>query len=180
MSDLSSLSHKHFELTEIFIDNFIGQYGRDIVKLVSDNDGDTKTVNKIIARVILEIYFRINYDQFDDMIDNKVLVDNIAFKMLSDYYRSSGKPVVLKFDLEVLHPDKIELFTNEENIKRITIDDTLKKIGEPGRTLLKLSFHNYVEDNEVALHIHTDSIDEMNIKRVRFLDKCVELVNKNG
>lgn len=180
MSDLSNLTHKHIELTETFIDNFIAQYGRGLVKFISDNNGDTKTRNEIISKIILEIYFRINYDRFDEEIDNSVLIDTIAFKLLSEYNRSKGIQAVLKFDLKALDPDKIELFTNEANLKRSTIDEALKKIGEPGRTLLKLSFHNFAEDHEVATHIHTDSTNEMNIKRVRFLDRCVELINENG
>lgn len=180
MSDLSNLSHKHIELTETFIDNFIAQYGRGLVKFISDNDGDTKTRNEIISKIILEIYFRINYDRFDEETDNSVLIDTIAFKLLSEYNRSKGKPAVLKFNLKVLDTEKIELFTNEANLKRSTIDEALKKIGEPGRTLLKLSFHNFAEDHEVTTHIHTDSTNEMNIKRVRFLDRCVELINENG
>ena len=102
MSDLSNLSHKHIELTETFIDNFISQYGRGLVKFISDNDGDTKTRNEIISKIILEIYFRINYDRFDEETDNSVLIDTIAFKLLSEYNRSKGKPAVLKFDLKVL------------------------------------------------------------------------------
>ena len=180
MSDLNNLPHKHIELTESFIDNFIGQYGARIVKFISDNKGDTKTINEIICKTILEIYYRMNYDRFDDQIDNSVLVYTIAFKVLSDYNRSKGNPVVLKFDLEVLDSEKIELFTNEENLKISNIDLALKKIGEPGRTLLKLSFHDFAEDKEVAMHIHANSIDDMNIKRVRFLDKCVDLINSNG
>ena len=86
----------------------------------------------------------------------------------------------MKFELDVLDTDEIDLFSNEANLKRSTIDEALKKIGEPGRTLLKLSFHNFVEDHEVASHIHTDSINEMNIKRVRFLDRCVDLIYGNG
>ena len=180
MSELINLPDKHIELTEIFIDNFIGQYGKGIVKFISENDGDTKTANEVIGKIILEVYFRINYDQFDDDTDNSVLVNNIAFKVLSEYNRSKGNPVVLKFDLEVLDPEKIKLFTNEANLKKSIIDEALKKIGEPGRTLLKLSFHNFAKDNEVASHIHADSINEMNIKRVRFLDRCVNLINGNG
>lgn len=180
MEDLSSLPHKHIELTETFIDNFIGQYGRGLVKFISDNNGDKKTVNEIIGKIILEIYFRINYDEFDEEADNSVLIDTIAFKILSEYNRSKDKPVVLKFDLKILDPEKMELFTNESNLKRSTVDEALKKIGEPGRTLLKLSFHNFAEDHEVASHIHTDSTNEMNIKRVRFLDRCVDLINEDG
>jgi len=180
MSDLNNLPHKHIELTEYFIDNFIGQHGARLVKFISDNNGDAKTENEIVGKIILEIYYRINYDRFDDETDNSVLVDTIAFKILSDYNRSKGKSVVLKFDLEVLNPEKTELYTNDANINLSTVDMALKKIGEPGRTLLKLSFHDFAEDQEVALHIHADSIDEMNIKRVRFLDRCVELISSNG
>lgn len=180
MSDLSKSSHEHIELTETFIDNFIGFYGGGIVKFISDNNGDTQTVKEIIALVILEIYFRVNYDQFDDKTDNTVLVNTLAFKILSDFNRSKGKQVILKFDLEILDDEDINLFTNEVNLKRPTVDEALKKIGEPGRTLLKLSFHNFAEDHEVATHIHTDSINDMSIKRVRFLDRCVDLINGNG
>jgi len=180
MSELKNPQHKHIGLTEIFIDNFIGQYGEGVVKFISDNNGDTKTTNEIIGKIILEIYYRINYDQFDELIDNSLLINTLAFKLLSEYNRSKGKPVVLKFDLEVLDPEKIELFTSEANSKRSIIDEALKKIGEPGRTLLKLSFHNFAEDNEVASHIHADSIKEMNIKRTQFLDRCVDLINRNG
>ena len=180
MSELLNLPDKHIELTEIFIDNFIGQYGVDIVKFVSDNNGDNNTAKEIINRVILEIYYRVNYDQFDNNVDNSVLVNTIAFNVLSEYNRSKGKPVVMKFDLKILSPEECNLFTSERNLKRTIVDEALKKIGEPGRTLLKLSFHNFADDNEVASHIHTDSNNEMNMKRVRFLDKCVELVNRNG
>ena len=180
MSDLSNLPHKHIELTESFIDNFIGQYGRGLVKFISDNNGDTKAANEIISKIILEVYYRMNYDRFDDDTDNSELVDNIAFRILSDYNRSIGKPVVLKFDLNISKPDKIELFTSEANLNITTIDSALKSIGEPGRTLLKLSFHNFAEDQEVASHIHADSKEEMNLKRARFLDRCVDLINGNG
>lgn len=180
MSELSNLPQKHIEITETFIDNFIAQYGGDIVKFVFDNNGDSKIAKEIISLIILEIYYRVNYDQFDNNVDNSKLVNTIAFKVLSDYNRSKGKPVVMKFDLKILSPEECDLFTNNMNIERAIIDGALKKIGEPGRTLLKLSFHNFANDNEVASHIHTDSNNQMNIKRVRFLDKCVELVNGNG
>ena len=180
MSELSNLPQKHIELTEIFIDNFIAQYGGGIVKFVIDNNGDNKIAKEIISRVILEIYYRVNYDQFDNDVDNSVLVDTIAFKVLTEYNRSKGKPVVMKFDLKILSPNECDLFTENINFERANIDGALKKIGEPGRTLLKLSFHNFANDNEVASHIHTDSKNQMNVKRVRFLDKCVDLVNGNG
>ena len=180
MSDLNKLQQKHFELTEIFIDNFIGQYGRGIVKFISDNNGDAKMAKEIISRIILEIYFRINFDQFDINTDNSELVDTITFMILSEHYRSRGKPAVLKFDLQVQGSEKFNLFTNDENFSKTTVDEALKKIGEPGRTLLKLSFHDFAEDHEVASHIHADSSNEMNIKRVRFLDRCVDLINGNG
>jgi hypothetical protein len=180
VSEKSKIKNENFVLTDKFIDKFILRYGGLINNFVIENGGDAKLVSQTLSAVILEIYYRIKYDRYNDKVDNSMLINAIAFKVLEELYSKNSRSADLKLNTEVLDSEKCKLFIKKLNFNGDDVASALKIIGEPGRTALKLSFFNHAENDEVVTHIQSYSIEEMNNKRMRFLDKCVQLLDKNG
>jgi hypothetical protein len=180
MPEKNNISNKYFVITDKFIDKFILRYGNTINNLVLENGGDARLVNETLSSVILEIYYRIKYDAYNDKIDNNNLVKAITFRVLEDMFTEDKRSADLILNAKVLDLEKCKLFIKQINFNGDDVASALKNIGEPGRTALKLSFFNYAPNDEVVAQIQSNSIEEMNNKRMRFLDKCVQLLKNNG
>jgi len=180
MSNINYIKDGHFKLTDGFVEEFIERYGDSISNFVFENDGDTNLVQKTVSGVILEVYYRIKYGQYDQTAENDILINTLSFKVLSNLLAKIKSRTTLKLNIEILNPEKCKLFINSENFNSNAIETALKEIGEPGRTALKLSFFNKVEEKEIVKYIQADSIEQMNKKRVRSLDKCLKLLEKDG
>ena len=180
MLKINHIKEGHFELSDRFIEEFIKRYGDQISIFVSENVDDTALIRKTISWVILEVYYRINYGLYDLTADNTHLINTLSFKVLSELLAQNNAVDTLNINSVILNPEKCKLFLNSENFKSNAIAKALKEIGEPGRTALKLSFFNKVEENEIVKYIQADSSEQMNKKRLRFLDKCLNLLESDG
>jgi hypothetical protein len=180
MAKKNKITEKQFELNDRFIDKFIAKYGAAINNFVLENGGNAKFVQETLCKVILEIYYRAKYNHYDNKADNSILINAITFKVLEKLFKKDGRSVDLKLNVEVLDSEKCKLFTKHIDFNKDEISSVLKSVGEPGRTALKLSFFNMVENDEVVSQIQANTIEDMNYKRMRLLDKCVQLLNKNG
>lgn len=180
MLEMNKSDKQKIKLTNKYVTKFINRYGKIISNIVIENKGDALFAKKITACVILEIYFRIKYDHYDERADNSLLISKIALNVVANLNAKDSRSNAKKIDTIDQNPEEYKLVVNQNNINFETIEEALKKVGEPGRTALKLSFFDCASDEKITDHIQADSINDMNKKRVRFLDKCVSLLESNG
>ena len=175
MSESWENSINRVRLNERFVKKITDRYLTAVRNLAALFGIDGPKVIEIVKGLLLELYFRMNYKGLEERQIDEQLILLLAFKIMEADGRKlpdSGEIAAL-VDLERAESEK--WLTRKWWKKKQSIDDALNTIGEPGRTLLKLSFFDFTDDEAITGHLHFGSEDEMRKKRVRALERFSKL-----
>jgi hypothetical protein len=161
------------------LDNFISRYGKSVQKLVQQNNGSEELYRKVLTDLISELYFRVRNDISFENYSIDILVNTLAIMTLKNALNKKPKernPLILTqdyYERGKIRLESLGSFKNEEECMRI-----IKGIGEPGRTILRLSFFDKEEDASIAKHVHFESEEQLKFRRLKVLDRCIESTSK--
>ena len=163
------------ELSPENIDAFISEYAAIIQALVKNNNGNEKQYRKVLLDVISELYFRVRNDISFDKYDPDVLVYTLAYLALKKSYSGNPKdrkPIIL--DKNYYEKGSLKFLSSSYTKDEEKCDSIIRSMGEPGRTILRLSFFENEEDEIIAKHVHFESCEQLKNRRVKLLERCIE------
>jgi hypothetical protein len=157
------------------IESFIAEFGPSIQELIISNQGDEKKYQKVLLDVVSELYYRVRNKVSFEKYDPDILVYTLAYLALKKNYEGKAKdrkPIILNkmyYERGALRMLSAAYTKNEKHC-----EDIIKEMGEPGRTILRLSFFDNNKDEQIAKHVHFESVDQLNNRRAKLLDRCIE------
>lgn len=157
------------------IDDFISLYAFSIQDLIKNNSGDEKLYRNVLLDVISELYFRVRNSIAFEEYDPETLVYTLAYLSLKKNYSGKTKdrkPIIL--DRNYYEKGSVKLLSTFYTKNEEKCESIIKDMGEPGRTILRLSFFENEEDEEIAKHVHFESSEQLKSRRVKLLDRCIE------
>jgi hypothetical protein len=161
------------------LDQFISTYGKSVQKLVQQNNGSEELFQKVLTGLIGELYFRLRNGISFENYAIDILVNTLSIMILKKAMNKKPKerrPLIITqdyYEREKLHLESIGFYKNEDECKQV-----IKDIGEPGRTILRLSFFDREEDAAIAKHVHFESEELLKMRRLKVLDRCTEIILK--
>lgn len=168
ITNLSSLS-------STVVSDFIKEFGPSIQELVIQNNGSIEKYQKVLLDVIGELYFRVRNNISFDKYDPDILVYTLAYLALKKNYTGKvkdRKPIILNemyYERGTVRMLSAAFAKEEDHCKKV-----INEMGEPGRTILRLSFFDGQDDVQTAKHVHFESVEQLNSRRVKLLDRCIE------
>ncbi len=167
VSRLESLSSKT-------IDDFVSTFGNDIQSIVLENGGADSFYRENLLNVISELIFRLKNKVSFKEFDIRTLINTLSYLFLIKDRISKKKPIIYSvkhYDMRSVKLLSYALITHDKEC-----ENTINNIGEPGRTILKLSFFEKGSDKEIADHVQFDSIEVLQQRRVKLVDRCSDIL----
>jgi len=161
------------------LDAFISRYRKNVQKLVQQNGGSEELFQKVLTILIGELYFRVRNEISFDNYTIDILVNTLSIMILKSLLKQKPKerkPLIITqdyYERGKLRLESVGFYKNEDECKRV-----IKDIGEPGRTILRLSFFDREEDASIAKHVHFESEEQLKLRRLKVLDRCTDIILK--
>ena len=54
--------------------------------------------------------------------------------------------------------------------------NVINNMGEPGRTILRQSIFKNEEDSSLVEHVHFESTEQLQSRRIKLMNRCIELL----
>lgn len=163
------------EQDPLHIDTFLEMYGANIESFVLKNGGNEEDVRTLLTGLISDLCIK-NKEGFDY---SKYKVDPLVMTICILLFKKRRKekykdrsPLII--DQDYYEPNRIKLSLEKYHKIKEKYESILEGIGEPGRTILKLTFNDRETDQAIVDHVHLDSVEQLNSRRMRFLDRCIE------
>jgi len=167
VSRLESLSSKT-------IDDFVSTFGDDIQSIILENGGADSFYRENLLNVISELIFRLKNKVSFKEFDIRTLINTLSYLFLIKDRISKKKPIIYSVKHYDMRSVKLLSYTLIAHDKEC--ENTINNIGEPGRTILKLSFFEKGRDKEIAEHVQFDSIEVLQQRRVKLVDRCSDIL----
>jgi len=174
MSDKKTNSKKIKVWNTGFILWFLNRYYKQVLALVLKNNGDEILVKKILIGSLLEYYYQFRNGEQTPNTD-KLLNEITALQLRKNEYKKKNE-VELDSEWEKTEFAQDDIATDGFLDKKNEVEYALKTIGEPGRTLLKLSFNDRLADIKIADHIHAETGIKLDSMRINAMDKFLKLL----
>jgi len=181
MSNKLKLIYKLKSLDKEAIDEFKSQYGLLIQGLIQENNGNEEEYKKVLSDVISELHYRVSNEIDFDNYDVDILVYTLAYMAFKTNLKEGSKksnPIILSQNYYELASFK--MLSRPFLKKEKKFEEIINSLGEPGRTILRLSFFEKKNDKEIAKHVHFESEEKLRERRVQLIDRCIEISDKNG
>lgn len=159
-------------LSSSTIAEFVNDFGADIQCIIHDNRGSDSLYRENLLNVISELIFRVkNKVSFSDL-DPVMLVNTLSYLFLIKDRSNKRKPIIYSVKHYDMRSIKLLSYSIISHDKKC--EELINNIGEPGRTILKLSFFEQSSDKEITEHVQFDSVEALQQRRVKLLDRCSE------
>ena len=181
MTSKIKLIHDLKSLDKEVIDEFKSQYGLLIQGLVQENSGNEEDYKKVLLDVISELHYRVSNEIAIDNYDADILVYTLAFMAFKTNLKERSKkndPIILSQNYYELTSFKMLSRPFLKNEKKF--EEIINSMGEPGRTILRLSFFEKKNDKEITKHVHFESEEKLRERRVQLLDRCIKISENDG
>jgi DNA-directed RNA polymerase specialized sigma subunit len=109
------------------------------------------------------------------------LMYSLAILALKKNTKSKDKkamPLILKqkyYELTGMKLHSQSVLKKEEHC-----EEAVNSMGEPGRTILRLSFFDKKSDKDIAKHLHFESEEQVKRRRLKLLDRCIQILENDG
>lgn len=157
------------------IDRFNSVFANSIRSLVLKNNGNEEQFKKVLIDVISELYFRVrNFISFENY-DPEILVYTLAYLVFKKSFSIKGKdriPIIL--DQDYYETRALKILSLPYIKDEIKCDSIIKNMGEPGRTILRLSFFENQSDEQITNHVRFESSEQLKMRRTKLVDRCIE------
>jgi hypothetical protein len=155
------------------IQGFTNEYGDSIQELIIANNESEKSFQKVLLDVISELYFRLRNAVSFDEYEPEVLVYTLAYLSLKKNLKGKDRKAIILTRM-YYESSAIKLLTAPFVNKEEKCASIIKAMGEPGRTILRLSFFDNKEDDQIVNHVHFETIEQLQSRRVKLMDRCIE------
>lgn len=156
------------------IAEFVSTFGDDIQRIVLENGGSDSFYRENLLNVISELTFRLKNKISFKEFDVKTLVNTLSYLFLIKDRVSKKKPIIYSvkhYDMRSIKLLSYVLIAHDKECEK-----AINNIGEPGRTILKLSFFEKGSDVEITEHVQFDSIEVLQQRRVKLVDRCSDIL----
>jgi len=154
------------------ISEFVSSFGSDIKRIIVDNGGSDTLLKANLLNVISELVFRLKSRISFDEYDADTLVNTLSYLFLIKDRSNKKKPIIYSvrhYDMRSIKLLSYDLISDDKKC-----EDIVNNIGEPGRTILKLSFYENNSDREIAEHVQFESTELLQQRRVKLVERCSE------
>lgn len=155
------------------IDEFVSNFGEIIQGLVKNNQGTEEQYKNVLLDVLIELYFRVRSSISFEQYDAETLVYTLAYLAFKKQQKGRDRKAII-LDQNYYEKGTVKLLSNELSKNLDKCEEIIKEMGEPGRTILRLSFYENMEDDEIKEHVHFESLEQLNKRRVKLVDRCIE------
>ena len=169
------------KLDKAAIDDFKSQYGALIQGLIQENNGNEDDYKQVLLDVISELYYRVSNDISFEEYDIDILVYTVAYLTFKAGLKAKSKkniPIILSQNY--YEPTSFKLLSQAFLKNEKKYEEIVNSIGEPGRTILRLSFFERKSDIEIAKHVHFESEEKLRERRVKLLERCIKISDNDG
>lgn len=145
-----------------------------IQALVLKNGGKEEDIKYILEELIADLYLKVN-EAFDfDKYKIDLLVMTLCVMLFKKrrIERKDRSPLII--DQDYYETSKLKLSAKKYASLEKKCSEAINNLGEPGRTIINLTFNSGDSDESIVGHVHLDSIEQLNQKRIKLLDKCIE------
>jgi hypothetical protein len=152
------------------IDDFVVIFGEDIRQIILDNGGNESQFRENLLNTISEVIFRIKSAISFNDYELGVLINTISYLFFKKDRKDKKKQVIYgvkHYDFRTVKLHSHEIISKDEQCESI-----LKGIGEPGRTILKLSLFESSTDEEITDHVQFESVELLKLRRLRMIESC--------
>ena len=156
------------------IGDFVSTFGDDIQSIILENEGADSFYRENLLNVISELTFRLKNKISFKEFDIRTLINTLSYLFLIKDRISKKKPIIYSVKHYDMRSVKLLSYTLIAHDKEC--ENTINNIGEPGRTILKLSFFEKGSDKEIADHVQFDSIEVLQQRRVKLVDRCSDIL----
>lgn len=163
------------------IDEFKSQYGPLIQGLIQDNNGNEEDFKKVLLDVICELYYRVSNEIDFDNYEIDILVYTLAYMAFKTNLKEKKKkssPIILSQNY--YEQSSFKMLSKGLLKKEEKCEEIINSMGEPGRTILRLSFFEKKHDKEITKHVHFESEEKLRERRVQLIDRYIEISDKDG
>ena len=181
MTDKQELILSLRSLSKEGIAGFISTFGPSIQELIVINQGNEELYKKVIIDLLSEINYRLNNSISFDNYDIDTYIYSLAILVLKWNIKTKDKkaaPLILKQNYYEL--TGMKLYSQSVLKKEALCEETVNSMGEPGRTILRLSFFDKKSDKDIAKHLHFESEEQVKKRRLKLLDRCIQILENDG
>ena len=180
MTDKKELILSLKSLSKEGIDGFISTFGPSIQELVIINQGNEELYKRVMIDLLTEINYRLNNSISFENYDLDSLLYSLAILVLKKHVKAKdkkAKPLILKQHYYEL--TGMKLYSQSLLKKEERCEEAVNSMGEPGRTILRLSFFDKKSDKDIAKHLHFESEEQVRNRRLRLLDRCIQMLEND-
>jgi hypothetical protein len=159
------------------IDDFLSIYSAIIEGLIKNNDGTVIQYRDVINIVLMELYYRVKNNISFEKYDIDTFIYSLAYLAFRTQYKGKvkdRKAIVLNYNY--YERGEVKLLSVEFSKKLAKCEEIINEIGEPGRTILRLSFYDNIKDEQILEHIHFETLEKLNNRRVKLIERCIESI----